>query len=553
MALPAIVASTDYAPKSKGPALVALPGGKVGVPEETRLTLTWLNYPFFLSQLHDEKGDPVIVAEHHEEWAGLMQTCPLLVLLAPRDHGKTYTSRGYLMWRAWRHNRDPFTGELMEDLPEGKFEAVLFSDTLDQAKEFFEGFQSLMLANEELFHDVLPTFKTGKAATIRGVWSRTRVRLKNRFEISIRAYRTSTRGLHPNLIICDDILSDKNSATEYQRGKMWNYFVGTLLPMNPEQVIVIGTAQHYDDLLHRLRPDPEKPPLVVRNRKVRFRWMKYRSVDWDTKTVLWPRRHDYADLEGRRALDPIIFSREWQNDPRDDASSMFPYPLTQSALNAHLRFQSAYVKQAGEFTVLGYDIARSESVGADYTVCWVASYNPQTQRRRLLRAWREKGLGFDMQIALLRAVCAAFYVDVGVVEENGFQKWLHTETLKYPETAGRLIGHRTGAEKANIEDGVPSLKLSLQQGLWEIPAYGGEDDPEALNFARIWQSEANAFGWKDGKLQGVGEHDDTVMAWFFAEKAVREINAMRRQQPAEQIIHAADVGIEERVSIDPSY
>lgn len=100
---------------------------------------------------------------------------------------------------------------------------------------------------------------------------------------------------------------------------------------------------------------------------------------------------------------------------------------------------------------------------------------------------------------------------------------------------------------------MPSLKLSLQQGLWEIPAYGGEDDPEALAFARIWQSEANAFGWVDGKLQGVGEHDDTVMAWFFAEKAVREINAMRRTGATETLVHAEDLGLPDRVSIDPSY
>ena len=475
------------------------------------------------------------------------------MLLAPRDHGKTYTSEGYVLWRAWRHNRDPFTGELMEDLPEGTFEAVIFGDKLEQAKEWIE----------------LPEPDAGQLRPVRGrpadLQGRARRGHPRGVEPDPRAAEEPvrgqhpglphqhTRGLHPNLILCDDILSDINSATEYQRGKMWNYFVGTLLPMNPEQVIVIGTAQHYDDLLHRLKPDPEKPPLLVRNRKVRFRWIKYKAVDWDTRTVLWARRHDYADLEGRRALDPVIFSREWQNDPRDDSASMFPFPLTQSALVATLHFQSAYVKVPGEFTVLGYDIARSEAIGADYTVCWTASYNPLTQRRRLLRAWREKGLAFDMQIALLRAVCAAFYIDVGVVEENGFQKWLHTEASKYPETAGRLIGHRTGVEKANIEEGVPSLKLSLQQGLWEIPAYGGEDDPEALKFARIWQSEAAAFGWVDGKLQGVGEHDDTVMAWFFAEKAVREINAMRRSGAREQIVHARDLGIAERVNIDGSY
>jgi hypothetical protein len=510
------------------------------------------NFGYFLSQLRDEKNEPVIVAEHHEEWCGLMQACPLLVLLAPRDHGKTYTSLGYLLWRAWRHNRDPFTGELLEELPEGLFEAVIFSDTTEQAKAFFAKFQSLMLANEDLFEGVLPSFKSGRAAVIRGVWSRTRVRLRNRFEVSIRGYQTSTRGLHPNLLILDDVLSDKNSATEYQRNKVWNYFVGVLLPMNPEQIIVIGTAQHYDDLLHRLRPDPTKPPLVVRNRKVTFQWEKYRAVDWDTKQVLWPWRHDYDDLEGRRALDPTIFSREWQNDPRDDASSMFPYPLTEAALNRNSMFLAGYAKEAGEYVVLGHDVASSEAVGADYTVTWVASFNYRTQRKRLLRAWRERGLTYDQQIALLRTACALFNVDLGVVEENGFQKWLFNETQKWPETAGRLVGHRTGVEKSSLEEGVPALKLGLLASLWEIPA-SADGGGEALKFARIWQAETNAFGWKDGKLQGVGEHDDTVMAWWFADKATRMLNEWVRRGPAERTLTARDVGMPEHVTIDNSY
>lgn len=554
----ATAVSTPYAsralptPVELPPIAVSLVGDKIALGEEARTRLMWEAFPFFMSQLRDDKGDRLIMGEHHEEWAEEMQWCPLLCLLAPRDHGKTWTVIAYLAWRAWRHNRDPFTGALMEDLPEGQFLAVIFSETLDQAKEFFSQFQSLLVANEDLFADVLPDFRRGKAATIRSVWSRTRVRLKSRFDVSIRAYRTSTRGLHPNLIICDDVLSEKNSQTAYQRGKTWTYFIGTLMPMNAEQYIVVGTAQHYDDLLHRLKPDPKKPPLIIRNRKVRFRWLKYRAVDWDTKIVLWPARHSLADLEGRRAQDPIIFSREMQNDPRDDASSLFPFTLTNPAIQrgANLVFLQEYRKPAEELVILGMDIAMSESVGADYTVVGVASLNRYTMHRRWLWAHRERGMSFEQQVNLLRFACSVFDVDIGVIEDNGFQKWLHTETEKYPETAGRLVGHRTGREKADWREGVPSFVLSLQQNLWTLPS----GDAESLAFAREWQSELNAFGWKDDKLQGVGSHDDIVMCQWFLERAARQAQEwLTHPDPdAEPVVPMEDVGIE-RVAIQRDY
>jgi len=39
---------------------------------------------------------------------------------------------------------------------------------------------------------------------------------------------------------------------------------------------------------------------------------------------------------------------------------------------------------------------------------------------------------------------------------------------------------------------------------------GGRKIEEVKN----WLSECEAFGWQDDKLEGVGEHDDTVMAWW---------------------------------------
>lgn len=474
----------------------------------------------------------------------------------------TWTVLSYLLWRAWKHNRHPITGELLPDMPEGRLEVLYFSDTIQQAGERFETFRGLLSAegNRDIFGDILPDFRRGKVATIRSVWAQRRVRLKNGFTAVARGYRTSTRGVHPTIVVLDDVLNDTNTLTKYQRDKTWRYLMATIMPMNAKQVIVIGTAFHYDDLLHRLKPDKRKAPLVVNGRKTYFVWRKYRAVNWDTGDVLWPEQHSIEDLEGRRDADPLLFAREFQNDPRDDASSIFPAHLTKPAIDAGAAEPFAapvmkvedfwalppelrpppYVKDQYEFTVLSADMALSGEVGADYCAIEVGSYDVRTQKRRLIWAMRERGLDFHQQVQALRMACWLFKIDLGCMEHNSFQRWVRAETLKYPETAGRIVGHNTGPERQTLQEGVPSLVIGLAQRLWTI--YSG--DKAALRFASIWQSEMNAFGWKDDKLQGVGEHDDTVMAFWLLERAVRLINTLLQAGPEEQFVGLADVGID---------
>jgi hypothetical protein len=66
----------------------------------------------------------------------------------------------------------------------------------------------------------------------------------------------------------------------------------------------------------------------------------------------------------------------------------------------------------------------------------------------------------------------------------------------------------------------------------------------------IIRTEMAAFGWKDGKPQGVGEHDDTVMALWFANIAARMVEDHILQQPEWEIVTMEELGIE-RVQIGP--
>ena len=509
------------------------------LPAETVVRqLLYLSFELFMSRLLDSGGRSLIVAAHHQRWSKLFLESEKLVLLAPRDSGKSIFVLAYLLWRCWRHGRNPATGQPMAG-PIGSFSAVLFSATKPQAEMAAARFRDLLVANEQLFGSVL--FGPASASRRdRRAWSNGHVRLANGAELQVHAYRTSTRGLHPDLLILDDVLSDDNSLSQRQRDLTWRYFVGTLLPMHAAQMLVIGTAFHQDDLLHRLGAPASSG--------FGFEWAKFRALDFETETALWPDRHSYRELMLLREAEPTIFSREYQGDPRDDAASIFPYDLTQHALDAGagLTFLPTYARAAGEVVVMGVDLAVSEAARADFTVAIVAAFELATGQRRVLTAVRAKGLALDRQVALLHDLCVDYGVDLAIVEQNGFQRWVLDALRAWPELRERVFGHTTGQAKNDLEGGIPGLKLALLADQWVMPC----GDAESRLFARTWQAELSAFGWKDGRLEGLGEKDDTVMATWFVERGIRLAKELIAAVPADEIVYGEDLGME-RVHISP--
>jgi len=512
-------------------------------PTELVRRLMFEDMAFFMSQLVDVAGQPLQVAAHHRAWCRLITESPRLVLLAPRDHSKTTVGLVYLLWQFFRHATDPATGHPRK-ASAGSYVAVLFSATREQARVPMTRFRDLLAANAWLF----PEAGDARAGLARPVAaSETQIRLGSGAELLIRAYGTSTRGLHPDLLLLDDVLNDQNSGSEHQRKRTWHYFVATLLPMHATRILVVGTAVHAADLLHRLSPRSATTP---GGQVHGFAWRRYRALDEHTETALWPDRHPYAELARIRDMEPTMFSREYQSDPRDELATYFPRSLTQLAVDAGATQTMLpwYHKEPGEYVVLGADLARSERIGADYTVAIVAVFDPSTGLRRVLTARRERGFDFEAQLDLFTDLAHSYSVDVAFIEDNGFQNWLLDELRKRPG-GGVFFGHTTmGSRRMRLDaDGIPILKLALVKGSWIVPS----GDEASRSFARIWQAELAAFGWRDGRVEGVGEHDDVVVASWYVELAVRAVVRWLATEP-EEIVTMEDLGIE-RVRIGPDF
>jgi hypothetical protein len=196
-----------------------------------------------------------------------------------------------------------------------------------------------------------------------------------------------------------------------------------------------------------------------------------------------------------------------------------------------------YQKPAHELVVLGVDVGFSGRAGADYTVAMVMTVDRNTRQRRLIAARRHRGLDLQEQIELFLDLAIRYDVNVAFIEDNGAQRWLVRELQKRP--GGHVFyGHTTDRTRSRFDaDGIPILAYALLHGRWVVPS----GDEESREFARIWQAELGAFGWRNGRIEGVGEHDDTVIASWLAELAARMVDRFLDESQGPEIFFMEDL------------
>ncbi len=112
-----------------------------------------------------------------------------------------------------------------------------------------------------------------------------------------KAVSGSTRGFHPVVVVCDDILWGTTTG-ELQLAADWFYTV--LLPVlhHTGRMMMVGTPFSYDDLYAELE---EKDTFTVET---------YPAIN-DKGEALWPERWDLDALKMREPSMPAIrFARE---------------------------------------------------------------------------------------------------------------------------------------------------------------------------------------------------------------------------------------------------
>lgn len=229
----------------------------------------------------------------------------------------------------------------------------------------------------------------------------------------------------------------------------------------------------------------------------------------------------------RKEIGPLLYDRELLTTPRGETSSLFSYgrllPMFDPTMACVPSFHPE--NRLDYYVVTGWDIAWSEKAGGDYLAKSTGAYNRKTGNKRILDMQKWARLSFRQQILLMAVDHMRYGTDLVVIEEEGAQSvWIqevgtlhdHPNMAKSAGLSMReleavpVLGHGAD-EKRDFLVGVPGLLLDIERKAWTIPMMEGTHNHEAIE---DWLVEMEAFGWSDDKLEGVGEHDDRVMAFW---------------------------------------
>ena len=396
-------------------------------------------------------------APHRENWLQLFEGCvktakarerkQKLLLLAPRDHGKTEACVT-LAARLICLDRNIKILWICESEGQAKkrirrVKSILNSQKVkdDWCSAPEQGFGHWIVSGEDKWSDKEVYVNRTKASvdpTLEAVGS-----------------GGSVTGGHFDVIICDDLEDDSTVYTSAVRRKTRDWFGGTVQPMllKTGAMVVVGTRKHHDDLYGHMIEDPTYQVVLdqafpdgipteftydmenVRGKdtakgctfyfdktfceeqekteteKADGPLQRIMAKAWGGKKgdkripipeghelyprCLWPERPaDYLMLE-RLSQGPLLFSREFQNDVQDDSASAFKWADLQAAKQRGRNLSFYEVPDAkGLDIVQGWDFALVQDAAAaeardtDYTVgmTWAKDINGHRYLMGLKRA-----------------------------------------------------------------------------------------------------------------------------------------------------------------------
>lgn len=444
----------------------------------------------------------VELGPHLLAWEHLIENHRRIAINAARDHSKsTFFSYVYPIWRAWS---------------EPGCEVYIFSKTSDQAMEFLDiiiwGKNNLkgMVDIPALAHLVPITGKSPKGRATR--LQRRDVRLLNGSRFRAIGYGKAIRGAHPKYIVLDDPLNDEDMWSETQRDKHIEYFKSAIVNMVPPggQICIVGTPYHISDLYGWLRDNPK------------YIFRRFPAIMKDPKTgedkALFPWRWSLQALyDKKEEVGSVSFAREILCQPITDDIAIFPSYLFPPCYDETLSIQPTLAEiEARQLSVYaGIDIARSASVGADYFVIFVIGKDPMGARH-ILDIQRFKGEPFKRQLERVEMMNERYRPGLVFIESNAMQQVWSDELRRTTDVPVKEFV-TLASNKYPLDKGVPSLRILLENQKIVIPRRG----ELSKKIVDPWIRECTEFAFVEGKLQGIGKHDDTVMAWWFAEEAAK--------------------------------
>lgn len=183
----------------------------------------------------------------HWEWYDWILRAQRLAVVAPREHAKSECFTVNQI--AWRCIYQPGIW------------CYVFAQTADQAGKIKERIDAAILETAPWMID-----NARRMSTTQSTYA-------NFSQVSSAGAGKGVRGVHPDIIVGDDVLSDDGTATSFQRKKTNTWWFGTIggmahpgttrplgpghrVELPPTRVFLVGTPFHAQDLLLAMKENP---------------------------------------------------------------------------------------------------------------------------------------------------------------------------------------------------------------------------------------------------------------------------------------------------------
>lgn len=401
---------------------------------------------------------------------------------------------------------------------------LIISETDTAAKKFVEWVADQLKFNEKLRADFGELLSPRKAMndrdnqeaflTINGILVQASSMGKQ-----LRGSRNGS--FRPDLVICDDLESSKNTNTGELREKARDWFNKTVIPIgDPDRtaIVYMGTVVHADGLLPHVlnRADfkskkfaaivsmPDREDLweqfeeIVRNQDDPNRkenalafYAEHETEMLEGVKVLWDGRWSYVNLILEKVnMGSKAFGSEFMNNPIDEDSQIFKPSMFQFFDHGDLK-----AKKLDYF--MAWDIALGKNNRSDFNAIVTIARDPRTGIIYVVDAWAKKVPGHEAlnvlvekikeyrpKIVAVETVAAQFDFYRQLREKLPKEK-IYSTKLK-PITSRVKKEERIESLEPLFENGVIRLMRHMRLLMEQLESFPGgtnDDLPDALQMA----------------------------------------------------------------------
>lgn len=421
--------------------------------------------------LRDERtGLPIQNQDFQDEWHDAIEDQKNVVIWTFPEAGKTQQiTVGRTLWLLGRDPRKRY--------------AVL-SATQGAAVKIIRSIKGHIERNT-ILREVWPDLKRGTLWTDNAIEVERPAGIK---DPSVQAYSPeggSIQGARLDGLIIDDVLTENNTFTQYQREKITSWVRSSAFSRLSEDafIVFLTNAWHPRDLAHELERQGW--------------WARRYPVVTDLGELLWPERWSMERINKTRdeVLGAFEFSRQMLCKPRDEGRSRFQKAWIENCLERgegyttfhgfddilendpelaeEMQINDSILRLGGMpdgfATITGVDLAVSRKASADLSCLFTILLWPDGTRQVLeIQAGRWPGAEIIERIISVHER----WRSTVVVENNAAQDFI-IQWVRDRAPDLRIKAFTTGRNKLNPEYGVESLAAEMSAGMWLIPTEQG--------------------------------------------------------------------------------